>query len=281
MLSLGSARPTPLTWALGEEAMVTRDTAWTEGTPCWVDLGVADIAKACAFYGALFGWEAQPGPPEAGGYTVCRKDGRQVAGIGPNMGPPGSPSAWTTYLAAGDAAGAARKIKAAGGHLVMGPMDVMDQGRMAIAADPGGAAFGLWQARARTGVQLANEPGSLAWNENLSRDFDGNKAFYHAVFGYEFGEIGDDGFRYATLKVDGREVGGIGELDGTSADGVRPHWSVCFAVEDTDAAVAEVGALGGATLRPPWDSPYGRMAGVADDHGASFTLISAAPADNA
>ncbi len=70
--------------------MVTRDTAWGDGTPCWVDLGVTDIAKASAFYAELFGWEAQPGPPEAGGYTVCRKDGRQVAGIGPNMGPPGS-----------------------------------------------------------------------------------------------------------------------------------------------------------------------------------------------
>jgi uncharacterized protein len=68
--------------------MVTRDTAWADGTPCWVDLGVADAAKACAFYAALFGWEVQPGPPEAGGYTVCRKDGRQVAGIGPNTGPP-------------------------------------------------------------------------------------------------------------------------------------------------------------------------------------------------
>ncbi len=38
--------------------MVTRDTAWANGTPCWVDLGVADIRKAGAFYGTLFGWEA-------------------------------------------------------------------------------------------------------------------------------------------------------------------------------------------------------------------------------
>ena len=256
--------------------MVTRDTAWATGTPCWVDLGVADIAKACAFYSALFGWEVQPGPPEAGGYTVCRKDGRQVAGIGPNIGQPASPPAWTTYLATADAAGTARKIKAAGGHLVVRPMDVMDQGRMAIATDPGGATFGVWQARAHTGVQLANEPGSLSWNENLSRDFDRNKAFYHAVFGYEFGDIGAAGFRYATLKIGGTEVGGIGELDSASPAGVPAHWSVYFAVEDTDAAVTRVGELGGATLRPSRDTPYGRMAIVADDHGASFSLLSAA-----
>src|SRR5947209_5908206 len=121
--------------------MVTRDTVWANGTPCWVDLGVADIGKATAFYAALFGWEAQPGPPEAGGYAVCRKDGRQVAGIGPQMGPPGTPSAWTTYLAADDAARTVRKIKAAGGRVLTEPMDVLGLGRMAIAADPGGAAF--------------------------------------------------------------------------------------------------------------------------------------------
>ena len=261
--------------------MVTRDTAWANGTPCWVDLGVADIRKASAFYGMLFGWEAEPGPPEAGGYTVCRKDGRQVAGIGPNMGPPDAPSSWTTYLAADDAAKTAAKIKTAGGTVVMGPMDVMDQGRMAIATDPGGATFGVWQAYAHTGVQLANEPGSLAWNENLSRDFDGNKSFYQQVFGYEYGDIGDAGFRYSALKISGAEVGGIGELDSGSAAEVPAHWSVYFAVEDTDAAAAEVAALGGATVRPAWDTPYGRMAVVADDHGATFTLISIAPSDNA
>src|SRR6266702_3120091 len=203
--------------------MVTRDTAWGDGTPCWVDLGVADIAKACAFYAALFGWEAHRGPPEAGGYALCLKDGRQVAGIGPKMGPPEEPSTWTTYLATSD----------------------------------------------------ADEPGSLTWNENLSRDFDGNKAFYQAVFGYEYGGIGAAGLRYATLKVGGSEVGGIGELDSSLPAEVPARWSAYFAVEDTDAAVTKVASLGGTTVRPGWDSPYGRIAIVADDHGAVFSLISA------
>ncbi len=260
--------------------MVTRDTAWGDGTPCWVDLGVADIAKAGAFYAALFGWEVHPGPPEAGGYALCLKDGRQVAGIGPKMGPAGAPSAWTTYLAASNADETAGKIRASGGQVLVEPMDVMDQGRMAMAADPGGAVFGLWQARQHTGARLANEPGSLTWNENLSRDFDGNKAFYHAVFGFEYGDIGDTRFRYATLKAGGSEVGGIGELDSSLPAEVQAHWSVYFAVADTDAAVATVSGLGGATVRPAWDSPYGRIAVVADDHGAVFSLISA-PADSA
>ena len=93
------------------------------------------------------------------------------------------------------------------------------------------------------------------------------------MFGYEYGDIGD--FRYATLKAGGNEVGGIGELDSSLPAEVRAQWSVYFAVGDTDAAVATVSGLGGATVRPAWDSPYGRIAVVADDHSAVFSLISA------
>ena len=164
--------------------MVTRDTAWPDGTPCWVDLGVDDIAKASTFYAGLFGWDIQAGPPEAGGYTMCLKNGRAVAGIGPSQGPPGTPPVWTTYLAADDADQTAAKVTKAGGQMFMEPFDVLDVGRMAVAADPGGAAFGIWQARAHTGAGLANEPGTLCWNENHTRDFDRNKAFYQAAFGY-------------------------------------------------------------------------------------------------
>ena len=71
--------------------MVTRDTAWPAGTPCWVDLGVDDVARAGTFYSRLFGWDIQAGPPEAGGYTMCLKDGHPVAGIAPKQGPPDSP----------------------------------------------------------------------------------------------------------------------------------------------------------------------------------------------
>ncbi len=258
--------------------MVTRDMAWTDGTPCWVDLGVADIAKAGEFYSGLFGWEVQAGAAEAGGYAICLKGGRPVAGLGPKEGPPGEAPYWTTYLATSDADGTAAKVRAAGGKVLAEPMDVMDAGRLAIAADPAGAVFGLWQARAHAGAGIANEPGALSWNENMSRDFDGNKAFYHAVFGYEYGDIGEAGFRYATLKVGSAEVAGIGELDSSFPAQIPAHWSVYFAAGDTDAAAAAVVALGGSVARGPWDTPYGRMAIVTDNQGAFFSLISMATA---
>jgi predicted enzyme related to lactoylglutathione lyase len=252
--------------------MVTRDEAWPSGTPCWADLGVDDIGKASAFYTALFGWEVQQGPPEAGGYAMCLKNGRAVAGIGPKQGPPETPPAWTTYLASADADSTARKIKSAGGQVIVEPMDVMDAGRMLIAVDTAGAAFGVWQARAHTGFGIANEPGSVVWDEHLSRDFEGSKAFYQAVFGYEYGDMSSEGFKYATLKVDGREVGGIGESDSSLPPGAPAYWNVYFAVDSTDDAAAQVTAAGGRVTRPPWDTPYGRMAAVMDNQGAAFMI---------
>ena len=253
--------------------MVTRDTAWPPGTPCWVDLGVGDIPKARAFYGALFGWDIPEGPPEAGGYSVATIGGRPVAGIGPK-GQDEAPSSWTTYLASEDADDTAAKIKAAGGQVLMGPMDVMDVGRMLVAVDPGGAVFGIWQARAHSGAQVVNEPGSQIWNENMSRNYEGNKAFYGSVFSYHFGDIGADGMNYATLDLDGRTVGGIGEISTAQPAQAPANWSTYFAVDDTDGAVAKVSELGGAVIAAPWDTPYGRMAVVADDQGAVFSVMS-------
>jgi len=55
--------------------MTTRDTPWAPGTPCWVDHMSTDGDAARAFYSGLFGWTAEAGPPEAGGYTVATIDG--------------------------------------------------------------------------------------------------------------------------------------------------------------------------------------------------------------
>ena len=255
--------------------MVTRDTPWPEGTPCWIDLSVNDIPKAMAFYQGLFGWDIQQGGPEVGGYAMALLDGKAAAGIGPKM-MPDAPSAWTTYLATTDADATAAKIKGAGGQILMDPMDVMDVGRMAVATDVTGAAFGIWQARSHSGAQIANAPGAQAWNEQFSRDFEGAKAFYAAVFGYSFGDMSTAEFSYATLLLGGREVGGIGAYPADTPASQPAVWGTYFGTADTDASVAAVIQRGGSVVRPASDSPYGRLATVADDQGSIFSLITTA-----
>ncbi len=253
--------------------MVTREGPWLAGTPCWIDVTVGDVPKAIAFYQALFGWDIESGGPETGGYSICHYKGLIVAGLSPNFGPPDTPPTWTTYLAADDADAVVAAIKAAGGRLVVEPTDITDAGRMAVAVDPAGAAFGLWQGGTTAGIGLANETGSLTWNEHLSRDYDASKAFYRAVFGYGYQDVSEGAFRYAMLMVDGREVGGIGQHPDGTPEEAPAVWSAYFAVDDTDAAVATVVQLGGSVIEPVRDSPYGRIGVVADDQGAVFSVI--------
>jgi hypothetical protein len=259
--------------------MVTRATPWPDGTPCWVDLGTGDIPRAISFYTSLLGWDAVPGGPEVGGYAVATLGGQNVAGIGPNMSQPDAPSAWSTCIAAADADAAATRITSAGGQVVMGPMDVMDLGRMLVAADVTGAYFTVWQAGKHTGAELVNVPGAFTWSEHMTADFEGAKAFYAAVFGYEYGDMSTDAFSYATLLINGQQVvGGIGGYPADAAQSPAAFWGVYFGTGDTDKSVERVISLGGQVVRPASDSPYGRMAVVADDQGAVFSLIST-PAD--
>jgi predicted enzyme related to lactoylglutathione lyase len=254
--------------------MTFRDSPWPDGTPCWADVMVPDRKKAMAFYGALFGWGFDEGPEETGFYTMASLDGRTVVGLMQTMpGQEDMPAAWTVYLAASDIDKTTAAAAEAGGHVVSPPMDVMTAGRMAVIADPAGAVFGLWQGGDHTGMQVANVPGAITWNEAMSHDYETAKAFYGNVFGYGSDDMSGPGFNYAVLTVGGEPVGGIGTLPEDVPAEVPAHWTNYFAVVDTDATVAKVVELGGTVTMPPFDSPQGRLASVTDDQGAAFSVI--------
>lgn len=258
--------------------MTERDTNWPAGTPCWVDLGVDDFPAAQRFYAALFGWVVEEGPPEYGGYATATLDGRAVAGLAPKMSPD-QPTVWTTYLASDDLDATLAKVSDHGGQVVAEAMDVGEEGRMALAVDPGGAFVGFWQGRRHTGFQLANEPGSVTWNENLTGAFAQNQAFYRDVVGWEYDDMSSPEYQYATFKVGGAVAGGIGGLGADSA-GRPPSWTTYFKVADVDVTCAEVERLGGAVTAAPWDTEFGRMASVRDGQGAAFMVLAdAAPAE--
>jgi hypothetical protein len=247
--------------------MPTRNTPWPDGTPCWTDYGAADVAAATSFYGSLLGWDWTVASPEFGGYVNALKDGSQVAGLGPLMDPGASPS-WTTYFATTDAAGTCERIRAAGGTVVVEPMEIGPMGTMVVARDPEGHQFGLWQSGTHTGAELVNEPGSLVWNEAAVDDPAAAREFYAAVFGYRFDDV--DGVEsYATFATDERPLGGLG---GAYPGGPR-GWSTCFAVASTDGTVTAVEAAGGKVTHPAEDTEFGRFAVVTDPWGASFSVM--------
>jgi uncharacterized protein len=244
------------------------------GTPSWVDLTTPDLDDALRFYGGLFGWEFEDAGEDAGHYHMALVRGQRVAGLGPTQ--PGSPPAayWMTYLTGSDVEADASAIADAGGTVMFGPLDVMGQGRMLVASDPEGAVFGIWQPQAHTGAQLINENATLTWNERMTRDLEGTKRFYNAVFGIVFEGLPElpDG-SYQLFKFGDGAVGGMFRMPDTVPAEAPPHWLTYFWLDDVDAGFDRVRELGGQVLREPVDSPYGRYAPVQDPQGATFCLI--------
>jgi predicted enzyme related to lactoylglutathione lyase len=253
-------------------------TEYAPGTPCWVDVTSPELDRTIAFYSELFGWEADQDPrPEAGGYTMFTKEGKQVAAGSPPQ-QEGMPAHWTTYLASDDVDATAGKVREAGGTVLMDPFDVFDSGRMTVAQDPTGAVFGIWQAGEHHGAELANEPGSVTWNEVQTPDAGAAERFYSAVFGYEIELVPmGDGVSYRVLKVDGKSVAGMYELAG-DMEATPPNWATAFAVADTDATCKLAEGLGGSVLVQPMDIPeIGRYAMLQDPVGAVFQVLADPP----
>jgi uncharacterized protein len=115
------------------------------GAFSWNELETRDPAAAQRFYGAVFGWEFEAGEDmEEMTYYVAMVEGKRVAGMADVKGKMADeiPAHWMTYFSVEDAEGAVEKVKAGGGTVHFGPVDI-PVGRFAMAADPWGAAFAV------------------------------------------------------------------------------------------------------------------------------------------
>ncbi|WP_422935485.1 VOC family protein [Sinomonas sp. P47F7] len=247
----------------------------TSGAPCWADLMTSDVEKAKAFYGELFGWTYEVGDQEKyGGYVTAWKDGEQVAGLMSKMPEQATmPDVWTVYLSTDDIGATAQKIEAAGGQVYVPPMEVPEQGHMAMYGDAGGAAFGVWQSTGHTGFGKVMEPGSPVWFENFTRAYEPTVKFYQDALGWETDVMSDTPeFRYTTLGAGGEAKAGIMDAANELPEGVPSNWHIYWGVADANAAIEAAAKLGGQVIRGAEDTPFGRMATLADPLGAVFLV---------
>jgi predicted enzyme related to lactoylglutathione lyase len=249
-------------------------TQYSPGTFSWADLATTDQDGAKAFYSALFGWTAEDLPVGDGvSYSMMRLDGKDVAAIAPQpqqQRDAGAPPVWNSYVTVQSADAAAEAITAAGGTVHAPPFDVMDAGRMAVAQDPAGAFFMVWEARQNIGAALVNQPGALTWNELATPDVDGSQRFYGDVFGWSFEDAEGMPMRYVMVRVGEAGNGGIREPQ----PGEPPNWLVYFGTDDVDATLGKVEELGGSRMAGPLDIGVGVLGVAHDPQGAVFALYS-------
>lgn len=235
-----------------------------QGAPCWVSLMTSDHEGAMAFYGALLGWEYTPGPTQLGAYVRATLGGAKVAGIGITPPSGGRRTEWTTYFAVDSADQVSQRVHECGGTVAVGPLQAEHAGRLAIAADVSGGAFGLWQGEEHLGWEVSGEPGAPAWNELLTPDAPAAAVFYRTVLGRPVDREADG---TARLLVEGRPVAGIRPGLG------RARWEVHFAATDADLAARQVAALGGQILGGPHDTTQGLVTRLADPQGGRFSVV--------
>lgn len=244
------------------------------GAPRWIDLTTTDKDQAKAFYGGLFGWTFTDGGPEFGHYTTVSSDGADIGGLMgkmPEMGP--IPDLWAVYLGIEDAAATVAAARERGADVIVEPMDVGDLGVMAVVSDPGGAAVGLWQSKSYAGMEAVARPGAPAWFEVMSKDYEPTVAFYREVLGWRTATMADgEEFRYTTLGEGDEATAGICDASTFLPDEAPSHWRVYFAVTNTESVLERARELGGSVIDGPEDTPFGRMATLADDQGATFLV---------
>ncbi|WP_233221593.1 VOC family protein [Streptomyces carminius] len=248
-----------------------------QGIPCWVTLLVPSLEAAQHFYGELLGWRYRPGSQKLGHYMVALAGGTAVAGLGEARDTLRVLTAWTAYFATDSVDAAAGRVRERGATVAVGPVG-FGSGRVAWAADPAGAVFGVWEGGTDPEWRGGGRPGAPAWLELITRDAFAAALFYGEVFGWDRADPERYDIRYehdrVLLRVDGRTVAGIsgGAVEDAPDPRVRPHWHVHFRVHDVDATAEKARALGAEVVEGPARTPTGRLAVIRDPQGAVFSV---------
>jgi uncharacterized protein len=123
----------------------------------WHELPAADWNKAFAFYSELFGWQkanADISPTET--YQMFSAGGQTIGGMF-NKRPWDPIPFWLFYFNVDDIDAAAERVKAGGGRIYDGPLELPGGSWIARCADPQGAAFALQGNRGREGIGWSTE----------------------------------------------------------------------------------------------------------------------------
>ncbi|WP_188910580.1 VOC family protein [Aureimonas endophytica] len=253
-----------------------------DGTPVWFELVTPDQDQAQVFYEAVAGWSVATSPmPEHGGYRIASaRDGDGVAGLMARRGE--MPTGWTLYFAAEDVDALAEKVRALGGRVHAGPMDIPHVGRFAAASDPQGVSFSIMRI-AGTGAATAfrqSMPGDLSsvghgvWIELATPDPEAAFDFYGRLFGWTkagampMGDMGD--YAFIGMGADVRP----GAVMSSATTGAPARWNWYVQVPDIDAALAAARDKGGDVLQGPDEIPGGAFsANVRDAQGFRIGLV--------
>ncbi|MBB1268511.1 VOC family protein [Shewanella sp. SR44-3] len=115
--------------------------------------------------------------------------------------------------------------------------------------------------------------GEPCWAELASHDWQGAKAFYQKLFGWNGFDMPMPEGNYTMLQIDNDDVAALYQMPVDMVENSPTHWTVYFAVDDLPATVAKVQQAGGQLLIGPHAvGEAGKMAVFADPEGSRFAV---------
>jgi predicted enzyme related to lactoylglutathione lyase len=241
----------------------------------WHELMTTDTKAAGAFYPKVTAWKTQAWDKDLS-YTVW------VSGKGPFGGVRTLPDAaraagphWLAYIGAPDVDATVQTAQRLGARVMMGATDIPAAGRMAVLADPQGAAFALYSApsESESGSSSSSMSPEFSWHELTTSDPTEALRFYGELFGWEEvskHDMGNMGV-YHLVGLGGVAFVGMMKIP---ADRPMPTQWMCYAhVADVDKSVNAVKAAGGKLVHGPVEVPGGTwIAHLVDPQGAVFAV---------
>ncbi len=147
----------------------------------WHDLVTPDALSAGRFYEQLFGWQID----YQGQYAVVRNGDKLIAGILQVEPADGREreAVWIPSVSVADVDAAAELVKANGGMILKGPVDMEQRGRAVLISGPQRADMVLLRAKGGDPVDAEPAIGDWLWNEIWTDDPEITEAFYATVLG--------------------------------------------------------------------------------------------------
>jgi predicted enzyme related to lactoylglutathione lyase len=231
----------------------------------WHDLVTPDALSAGKFYEQLFGWQIE----YQGKYAVVRNGDKLIAGIlqvEPAEGRERE-AVWIPSVSVSDVDAAAELVRANGGKILKGPVDMEQRGRAVLISDPQRAEMVLLRAKGGDPVDAEPVIGDWLWNEIWTDDPEITEAFYATVLGYDEMTSGDD---YDVFMSKGKWRAGMRHLQDKND---HMLWVPVVRVADPEVTAQRVEELGGVVWITPDEAPSkGNTALIGDPTGALLLI---------
>ena len=236
----------------------------------WHDLNTTDKEGAEAFYSALVGWRFEA-HPKGGGYTAMKHGDHDFGGLELARG--GAPAHWLGYVDVDDLTERVAKLSKMGAKTLAPEMDIPNVGKIAVVADPSGAAFALYQQLEGANANWApsrTNPGDFGWAEVVAEDADQAKGFYGEGFGWVAQQTmptpdGD----YHMMFAGEQPIGGLMKRP---AQMPVCAWTYFVNVTDAAATLAKATELGATVVQSDIIPDMVHYGVIADPQGAVFGI---------